>query len=302
VFAKILVPLDASAMAEQALPVAAGIANRTGAELRLVLVHEPIPFDGYPDAPWNAVALGTETAYLDGKARELEARQGIRAVTDHRTGSAIETIVSVAHAQGVELVVMTTHGRTGLSRVWLGSVADSVMRSLDVPVLMLRPVEHGAAQPTDGTFHRIMIPLDGSARAESIIDVALVLGGPSATYLLAQVTGPVPIVLSSSEPYALLPVVVDVDATALAVESATRYLQGVAEKLRAKGMTSIEQTVITSELTAPTLLELATAKHVDLVAIATHGRGASRLVFGSVADKLLRGGTTPLLLGRDRHR
>lgn len=300
-FTKILVPLDTSAIAEQALPVAAAIAKSAGAELRLVLVHEPVPFDGYVDAPWNAIGLSMERVYLDGKARELEARHGIRPTTDHRTGSAVQTIIALASALDTDLVVMTTHGRTGLSRAWLGSVADSVMRSLDVPVLMLRPLAPGAGEPASGSFHRIMIPLDGSKRAESIIDTALALGGPGATYLLARVMAPVPVVLSSAEPYALLPVVVDSDATARAVDAANRYLQEIADGLRTKGATSVEQSVVISEFAAPALLELATSNHVDLVAIATHGRGASRLVLGSVADKLLRGGTTPLLIARGAH-
>lgn len=297
-FTKILVPLDTSPIAEQALPVAATIAKAAGAELRLMLVHEPVPFDGYTDAPWNALGVSMESAYLDGKARELEARFGIRIVTEHRTGSAVQTIIAVAGALGTDLVVMTTHGRTGLSRAWLGSVADSVMRSLDVPVLMLRPAEKGSAQPSIGTFHRIMIPLDGSRRAESIINTALALGGMAATYLLARVIVPVPMVLSSSEPYTLMAMVVDSDATAREVDAAHRYVQEIAAGLRAKGVTSIEQSVVTSEFTASTLLELAATNRVDLVAIATHGRGASRLVLGSVADKLLRGGTTPLLIAR----
>lgn len=300
-FTKILVPLDTSAIAEQALPVAAAIAKSAGAELRLLLVHEPVPFDGYADAPWNAIGVSMESAYLDGKARELEARYGIRPTTDHRTGSAVQTIIALANALDTDLVVMTTHGRTGLSRAWLGSVADSVMRSLDVPVLMLRPRESRAGQSAAGIFHRIMIPLDGSKRAESIMNAALALGGPGATYLLARVIAPIPVVLNTPEPYALLPVVVDSDATARVMDAATRYLQEIADGLRAKGMTSVEQSVVTSEFAAPALFELATANRIDLIAIATHGRGASRLVLGSVADKLLRGSTTPLLVARGPH-
>jgi nucleotide-binding universal stress UspA family protein len=300
-FTKILVPLDTSAIAEQALPVAAAISKTAGAELRLVLVHDPVPVDGRTDAPSNAILKLMERAYLDGKAGELEARFGISPVTEHRTGSAVQTIIALANEFGTDLIVMTTHGRTGLSRAWLGSVADSIMRSLDVPVLMLRPFEPGVAHPTAGIFNRIMIPLDGSQRAESIIDAALTLGGPDATYLLARVVAPVCVVLNAAEPYALMPVVIDSAGTTLAADAANRYVQETAAGLLAKGMTSVEQSVVISEFAAPALLELATASQIDLVAIATHGRGVSRLVLGSVADKLLRGGTMPLLIGRGPH-
>jgi nucleotide-binding universal stress UspA family protein len=298
-FSRILVPLDTSAIAEQALPRAAAIAKALGAELLLVLVHEPVPLHGHRDAPWNALGVPMERAYLDGKARELESRFGIRVDTEHPTGSPSQTIIALANARTTDLVVMTTHGRTGLRREWLGSVADTVMRSLDVPVLMLRPIEAGgAASAAAGTFQRIMIPLDGSHRAESIIDSAVALGGPHATYVLARVVTSVPVMIDFADAYAILPVVVNPEATDLAAATAKQYIEGIAARLSADGARSIEQVIVISELPAPTLLDIARTNDVDLIAIATHGRGPVRLVLGSVTDKLLRGGTTPLLVRR----
>jgi nucleotide-binding universal stress UspA family protein len=298
-FSRILVPLDTSAIAEQALPRAAAIAKELGAELLLVLVHEPVPVHGHRDAPWNALGVPMERAYLDGKARELESRFGIRVDTEHLTGSPSQTIIALADARTTDLVVMTTHGRTGLRREWIGSVADTVMRSLDVPVLMLRPIDAGGpASATAGTFQRIMIPLDGSHRAESIIDSAAALGGPNATYVLARVVTSVPVMIDFADAYAKLPVVVDPEATDLAAAKAKRYIEEIAARLSADGARSVEQVIVISELPAPALLDIARAHDVDLIAIATHGRGPARLVLGSVTDKLLRGGSTPLLVRR----
>jgi nucleotide-binding universal stress UspA family protein len=298
-FTRILVPLDTSALAEQALPRAAAIAKALGAELLLVLVHEPVPAHGHNDAPWNALGVPMERAYLEGKARELESRFGIRVGTEHPTGSPSQTIIALANARSTDLVVMTTHGRTGLRREWLGSVADTVMRSLDVPVLMLRPIDSSGPAPSNaGTFRRIMIPLDESHRAESIIDSAVALGSPNTTYVLARVVTSVPVMLDFADPYATLPVVVDPEATDLAAATARRYIEGIAARLSADGVRSVEQVIVISELPAPALLDIARANDVDLIAIATHGRGPARLVLGSVTDKLLRGGSTPLLVRR----
>jgi nucleotide-binding universal stress UspA family protein len=298
-FTRILVPLDTSAIAEQALPRAAAIAKSLGAELMLVLVHEPVPVHGHRDAPWNALGIPMERAYLDGKARELESRFGIPVHTEHPIGSPGQTIIALVNARGTDLVVMTTHGRTGLRREWLGSVADTVMRSLDVPVLMLRPIESSEPAPaTAGTFQRIMIPLDESHRAESIIDSAMTLGGPNATYVLARVVPSVPVMTDFADAYGIPPVVVDPEATKRATVTAHQYIEGIADRLRAEGASSVEQVVVNSERPAPALLDIARAHDVDLIAIATHGRGSARLVLGSVTDKLLRGSSTPLLVRR----
>lgn len=299
-FTKILVPLDTSALADQALATAAAIAKRSDAELQLVLVHVPMPFDGLPDAPWNVAALSMERAYLDGRARELAQRFGIAVNVEHLTGPAAESIIAHANSYHTDLVVMTTHGRTGLSREWLGSVADTTMRSLDIPVLMLRPVEAAAAEAAPTVFRRIVIPLDGSHRAESIIATALAVGGPDATYVLVRVVVPVPVILNFPEPYGAMPILIDTDATSRVEADAKHYVQKIADRMAAKGL-AIEQTVVVAEIVVPALLEIAKANNVDLIAIATHGRGVSRLVLGSVADKLLRGSGKPLLIARAAH-
>jgi nucleotide-binding universal stress UspA family protein len=106
------------------------------------------------------------------------------------------------------------------------------------------------------------------------------------------------VMIDFADAYAKLPVVVDPEATDLAAVTAKRYLEGIAARLRADGASSVEQVVVISELPAPALLDTAQLNDVDLIAIATHGRGPARLVLGSVTDKLLRGGSIPLLVRR----
>jgi nucleotide-binding universal stress UspA family protein len=297
---KLLVPLDMSELAEQALPAAVAIANAQGAsEIRLVLVHEPIRYAGYPDAPWNMARSATEFRYLEDKARELRSLVTIPVSVDHPTGAAVQTMTEMAASTGIDLIVMTTHGRTGLSRAWLGSVADGVMRSTGIPVLMLRPIEtpaaiEGAAKP----FSRVLIPLDGSHAAESIIDAAISVAGRSAKYFLARVVQPIPLIVPTADPYTMTTMMTDPGATELVADEARKYIRDVAGRIAEHGVTAIEQSVLIGDHPAQILLDVAKAHDIDLIALATHGRGMSRLVLGSVADKLLRGSTTPLLVSR----
>jgi nucleotide-binding universal stress UspA family protein len=297
---KLLVPLDTSALAEQALPAAATIANAQDAsEIRLVLVHEPLQYGGYRDAPWNSARSSMECAYLEGKARELRSIVTVPVIVEHPTGGVVDTIATTAAAAGTDLIVMTTHGRTGLSRAWLGSVADGVMRSAGAPLLMLRPSEQpAAAERTVGSFSRVLIPLDGSREAEIILDAVVAVVGRAATYILARIVQPMPLIIPTADPYMMSTMMTDPGITDLVVADARRYIQDVAGRLAKEGLTTIEQSVLIGDHAAQMLLDLAKANDVDLIALATHGRGLARLVLGSVADKILRGTTTPLLVCR----
>jgi len=240
-----------------------------------------------------------ESTYLDSKAHELEQQFGIRVVAEYVKGPVLQSIVNAAKNHQVDLVVMTTHGLTGLKRAWVGSVADSAMRSLNVPILMLRAHAPGAAkleQPVQ--FQRVMIPLDGSPRAERIIDTALAIAGLGGTFVLASSVPPVPFVPQLADPYAITPVIVDPVATDQSATVTKRYLTKAAQYLAEKGATVIERSVTVSSQTGAVLLDVAKAHDVDLVALATHGRGASRFVFGSVADQILRGSSLPILVCR----
>ena len=298
---KLLVPLDTSEIAEQAVSVAAGIAKaRTVSDIRLLLVHQPIRYGGYLDAPWNAARFSMERAYLEERARQLRSLVAATVVADHLTGSPVEAIAEIAASTQVSLIVMTTHGRTGVSRVWLGSVADGVVRSAGVPVLMLRPTtEPSTAEQHDvGVFSRVLIPLDGSSAAESILHPALELAGPNASYILARIVQPVPLLIPGVDPSTLTSMVPDPSATELVLADARQYIEKVADRLAKQGVNATEQCVELGERTASMLLDAAKTRDVDLIALSTHGRGMTRLFVGSVADKLLRGSAMPLLVSR----
>jgi nucleotide-binding universal stress UspA family protein len=191
---------------------------------------------------------------------------------------------------------MASHGRTGLSRTWIGSVAHGVIRKSGVPVLLVRPAEHEPAG-TSPAIRRILITTDGSALSEEILPAAMELARcEGASVTAVRVVEPVmwmpPI---TSMPLAFSPGAYDEDITSNLVAAAGREMQVIAQSLK-KVVNEVETRVIVAESAARAILEVAESDHADLIAIATHGRGASRLLLGSVADKVLRGSDAMMLL------
>lgn len=140
-YKRIVVALDGSPLAEQALPHAAAHAERFGAELILLKVLEPLPEVTYssPVAVRAAEEMSAQLArdYLEGIAAELR-EQGIQVQVETQEGKPYVQIVGYAEEQGIDLLVMSTRGQSGFSRWLLGSVADRVVRGATVPVLLVR--------------------------------------------------------------------------------------------------------------------------------------------------------------------
>src|SRR5579859_5182524 len=144
-FQSILVPLDGSKFGEQALPLAVGLAAKSGAKLHLAEVSNPVVVG----SEMGVVAV-VETrppevvrVYLDGITNQLAAELPNRAKCHVLSGPTIETLGKFVADHHVDLIVMTTHGRGPLKRAWLGSVADELTRTVMVPVLLFRPKEGG---------------------------------------------------------------------------------------------------------------------------------------------------------------
>lgn len=302
-YPRIVVPLDGSLFAEAALPIAAAIAKESHGTVSLVEVHEPILGEAdvsfAMSAGWDDELREGENEYLTRTASRLADGNAVAvetALLDDPVASAIARHVAKVEAS---LLVITTHGRTGLSRAWLGSVADWLVRFAGVPVLLVHPAKDEEMHRPPTAFRHILIPLDGSARAERVLPDAIRLGQlQAARYTLVRVVAPVVRALS---PYASMgiPMAPDEEATRRRLDEAKHYLTDVTAQLRRKhGTLYIETEAIAGEHVADLLLTRARAVSADVVAMSTRGRGASRLLLGSVADKILRGFEgTMLLLG-----
>ncbi len=300
-FRKLLVPLDRSSLAEEAIGQAASIARESGATIDLVLAHEPIAFGGFADLPWESDS-SAEQKYLESIAAELDSGARVRATCAVVRGAPGDMIGQRARDIGADLIVMTSHGRTGFSRTWLGSVADAVMRRSAIPVLMLRPEEgtsnrRTAAQSVD----RILVPLDGSALAIGILPAAMNLARAThASIVLLRVVPVIPVMTAyePTVPVTSMPIVPDKPATQQLADEANAELTSVARRLHEDTGVAVDGEVVVAEQIAQAIVDQVAARDVDVVAMSTHGRGASRWLFGSVADKVLRSSRVPVLLYR----
>ena len=300
---RILVPLDGSDLAEQAIGMAASIARASKASIDLLMVHELLMGFGGDDPTWNERAIVSEQKYLHSIAEELRSGAGVESTQTLVRGAPAELITARAADCGADLIVMTSHGRTGWSRAWIGSVADAVMRASNVPVMMLRPAEQ-VRHPRAATRRvaRIAVPLDGSDVAMEILrPVSQLASCWRARVDLVRVVAPVPLLTPAvTMPFVYLPNVADSEATERVVAAAAAALDRDADVLRRAGVDVGERVVLVSDRTADAIIGFARSHDADLVALATHGRGRSRLFIGSVADKVRRGLSVPVLLHRPR--
>jgi nucleotide-binding universal stress UspA family protein len=310
-YRSILVPLDGSALSEYTLPAACDIARRSGAVLRLVHVHmpatpDPIYVEGLPVIDERIQSLGRDhvRVYLERIRDRICAEQDLRvtiAIRDPanegtRDATIADALAAYAAATDTDLIVMTTHGRSGLARFWLGSVADTLVHVSRIPVLSLRPSEPVPPIDRPPIFRHILIPLDGSRLAEHILEPALALGGVTeAAYTLLRVVEP--LVVPGYAPLAQ-PAQLDIQVTHTARAEGQRYLDDLAQRLRADGRQVHARTLLAAQ-PAVAILNAARAHGADVIALATHGRsGLARLLIGSVADKVRRGADMPVLLYR----
>jgi len=312
-YRSILTPLDGSAFSEHALPMACKIALRAKAMLRLVHVHalstSPIFVEGHPviDENMHSLHREHERLYLEQIKERLTTLMPALQIEVEAYDRPIESLVNesvgtflarrIAERDDVDLIVMTTHGHSGLTRFWLGSVADELVRMSHVPILLLRPTDQAIDYAHPPSLKKILVPLDNSSLSEQVLPLALALGDlmQADEYTLVNVVQPFNFTsFSSNKPMVYL----DMDPDRELETQATNYLSSVAQRLQ-NGEHRILTRVLLAQNPASAILEDAQKQAVDLIALATHARsGWARLALGSVADKVLRGATAPVLMVR----
>ena len=312
----ILLPLDGSSFAEQALPAARAIAQRTGARLRLAVVHQPLPAWAQRAVPEGAEAQARESeqSYLDGVAADLRkagleqteaillqsppghgfaesaVRQGFTShLLNRPTGQALAEYVN---GSDVDLVVMATHGRGAMSRFWLGSVADYLLRHLEIPMLLIRPVEGRTAPPFEP--RRVIVPVDRSESSLHAVDAVRRLGANPALELVHVVESMIPVGGAGI----FYPAGTDLQLNEEIQRDAQAYFDRAAAAFRQQGL-EIQARTLPGADAARTILDLVEQEPVDLIAMTTHGEGGLRpFLLGSVTDKIIRGSGVPVLAWR----
>jgi nucleotide-binding universal stress UspA family protein len=303
-FNRIVLPLDGSEIAQCAMPYALALADAARAPLTLLQV---VPRGSAAlesalryDAAEEAAALDRCGEALDAMAESL--RTASRIVDVHVTvGDPAEEIIRYADRSGGDLIAMATHGKGGALRWAFGSVARKVLTGASVPTLIVRAQDGPDAPAQPATIRSLFVPLDGSALAASVLplvhDLASAVG---ARVTLARVLPPlwseIGITGTAMGMTPVYPVYGD-EAIAEIETAANADLDAAAQGLKSAGISASYTVRIGSP--ANTLLALLDETAHDLVIAATHGRtGVVRWVLGSVAERLIEGPRTPVLLVR----
>lgn len=265
---RILVPLDGSAAAETILPALMPLVRRRPADLTLMQVIDRVD------------EIEHTRTYLSRLEKDL-GRDGIESLARVEFGRPVEEILHLAHPKRHDLVAMTTHGRSGLRRALMGSVAEEVLRHSKVPLVLNRP------GTKIGDWKRIVVSLDGSPAAEAILDeaarLALVL---KATLHVIRVTLPL---LPTSDMFFEPPPPTH--------EDAQPYLDEICTRLAKQGILTVP--AVREGFAGQEIVKYAAEIGAGLIGMMTEGRsGVSRLLAGSVAEEVLRSAPCPVLVRR----
>jgi nucleotide-binding universal stress UspA family protein len=289
----IIVPLDGSQLAEQALPYAETLAHACDAPLVLVQAAAVVPRPREAAEDARARAGDEAEARLDAARGDLAAR-GIRADVVVELASPAEVILETARARRAQLIVMTTHGWGGRSHWALGSVAEQALRRSHLPTLFLSP-QALAAGDAGRLQRRLVVPTDGSAISERIFPVAQRLAGRlGAPVTLLRIIDPVAFYRGSAMlPYgSLLPANLVEDA----VGAAQSALEAEAARWREHQIDAEARAVAASP--SEGIVALAAERGAGWIAMASHGRGGvGGFVLGSTARRVLQRAPLPVLVG-----
>jgi nucleotide-binding universal stress UspA family protein len=292
-YERILVPLDGSGLAEVALPYAEQLARRLGSDIYLIYVSESAEVPQHYVHRFYLQKIGEATKEGARRVVGESAGKAIKIEPTVLVGHPAEEIVDYADKEDVSLIVMATHGRSGIRRWALGSVAEKVVRATDRPVALIRAKSGHAEVREKGAVNKVLVPLDGSIRGEAAIPYVEEL----AAKLKAEVT-----LVQVVPPIYLTPNTEQLKEQELFRLSAEDYINKVAAQFKHKGVTAkAELREVAVGTAAEEIIKLADEICADLVAMSTRGRTeVGPWAFGSVADRVLRHGNTPLLLVRPR--
>jgi nucleotide-binding universal stress UspA family protein len=288
-FKNILCPLDFSPSSQHAMKVAVRLANDAGA--KLVLTHSwhlpALAFSAeapYPAGQIELMVSEEEKALAAAvkEARELGAKQ---VSCTFLSGLPSERICAALGADAFDLVIMGTHGRTGFRRILLGSVTEQVIRHAPCSILAVRGREGSS------TFRHILCPVDFSPSSRHAVDLAIELAARDGLGIVLLHVLDLPVAYVG-EPSSHA-VVADLD------RGSTRMLDELAAEVRTKTSVPVVTRTRIGSPAAQTLTVLDSEDTFDLVVVGSHGRtGISRVLLGSVAEKLARHAPCPVLVAR----
>ena len=297
-FDKILVPLDRSALAECVLPHAIALARALDSQLILLHVlsvsDKPDRLRAVDPLEWHLRRAEAES-YLQAVCVRLQ-EAGIASEAQVNDGDAAEQIVVFAHENDIGLVVMASHGQSGLSGWNVSSVVQKVIMRARASLMIVRAYETAQTDIFNLQYQRILAPLDSSARAECVLPLAAVLARvPQTQVLLTHV------VQRPAMPRRTPPSQEDIELADRIVErnrsEAENYLEVVRLQLPP---TAVETRLLVGNQAASTLHELVDQERIDLVLLSAHGySGETRWPHGGLVASFVSYGSCPLLIFQD---
>jgi len=297
-YRKILIPVDMSDFGEQVLPVVKAAAQAATTQLQLVYCIEPSKYilGGVADDQQVIDSIVSEirpqaSDYLYKLEKQLQT-DGYNVATRIGQGDAAQFIVDTADEVGADLIAMTTHGRTGVIREALGSVADRVMRTAEQPVLLVR---NKTAAADHYPLRRILVPLDGSQLSEEALEHAKTIAQTSgASIHLLHVLQPMQdweqqLLHGLDRPFETMSEPYPADAKT--------YLERVRQNLEAAQHSATAK--LYTGIVGDEILTAAQSEQADLIVMGSHGYGGyKRWVYGSIANRVVHEAPCPLVMVR----
>lgn len=294
---RILLPLDRSPLAECVLPHAVAIARAFDSQVILAHVMDLPQRANWRRAvdPLNyRIRKAEAESYLGDLVVRL-IKSGVATEKQILDGYAAERIVEFSRRTQVSLIVLSSHGQSGLTGWNVSSVVQKIILRAHTSIMIVRAYQPISPNVTELRYHRLLLPLDGSQRAECILPMANTLARSyDAKILLAH------IVRRPEMPRRTPPTDEDVNLADRVVgrnqAEAIQYLDQVKSQMSG----DIQARVLVSDHIAATLHELVDQEKTDLVLLAAHGYSAlTRWPYGSVVSSFITYGTTPLLIVQD---
>ena len=285
---QIMVPLDGSRFSEQSLPTAIDLATRWHADLHLVRVDEDLR-----NGATREVSRLVQESYLTEHALRLRIDSGLSVRVAMLQGE-IAGALEAYRLRDIDLVVMTTHGRSAIGRIWVGSVADELVRHSSVPVLMLRP-QGLPAKRTPLNVNHILVALDGTRESERILEPALKIARlMKARLSLVRVYEPeLPTTYA-----AIVESQIDQGVDRILDADAQDYVERIAHRVGEPNL-RLDTIVLGDSTAADGIVHAAARCKADLIAMTTHGRtGWQRIAFGSVEGDVAAATHVPMLVQR----
>lgn len=296
-FGHIILPLDGSVLAECSLPHAAALARTFNSKITLLRVLEGVSFDGAAHVvdPLAWEIRGEEAGAYLSQWRDWFQKEGLDAEIELLDGPPAQRIVEYVHRVNADLIVLSSHGRSGHFTWSISGVAQKITAGVNISTMIVRAFIPVTNELSGLRYRRVLVPLDGSQRAEHFLPVASALAQAQGSRLLLA-----HVVRKPELPCGAYRLPEDEELSNRLLErnrdAGGRYLEELASRLPGE----VKTRLVISDDVSFALHQLEEEEPVDLIVLSAHGSsGQRRWPFGSVTTNLISYGRTPLLIAQD---